>query len=121
MTKLQKQEIEQEKKSLLALIERAAKDISGHPVVYLILRHVSRSGMYRVLDSYLSIDGDMHRITHSHALILNGRYDRRHEGLGVTGCGMDMGFDAVYRLSTRLYCKTGYTGEGASYLSSRWL
>lgn len=77
--------------------------------VYCVLRHVSRSGMYRVISFYVNRDAgpdypsrDRHYIYYLDHLILKAglAYNPRgrHEGVGVGGCGMDMGFHIVYKL-----------------------
>lgn len=72
------------------------------------LNHVSKSGMRRVVDLYVVKGGDLRRITWSAAKALGWGYQRSPggtEGLKLDGCGMDMGFHAVYTLSSVLYPK----------------
>lgn len=71
--------------------------------VYTKIVHVSRSGMYRVLDLYIIRDGVPLRITRTVAEAIGARYDRGWEGLGLSGCGMDMGSQAVYLLGFALW------------------
>ena len=71
--------------------------------VYTILRHVARSGMYRVIDVYLIKDNKPLYITHYVADVIGSRRDRRHGGIVMTGTGMDMGFSIVYELSRELF------------------
>lgn len=71
--------------------------------VYTVLRHVSRSGMYRRLDLYIIRDDQPQRITYAVAKATGSRYDEKHESLGVSGCGMDMGFAVVYDLSRVMF------------------
>lgn len=70
--------------------------------VFTILRHVSRSRMYRAIDLYVFRDNEPRRITWSAAQLLEG-YDHRHDAAKASGCGMDMGFHLVYSLSSCLY------------------
>lgn len=71
--------------------------------VYTVLRHVSRSGMQRVID--------LQAIKHDQPVWLTGyastaglgRADRKRSGIVVGGCGMDMGFHLVYELSSMLW------------------
>lgn len=72
-------------------------------VVYTTLRHASKSGMYRVIDVFIIEDGQNERISFQVAKAAGFRYDRRHEGVGVNGCGMDAGFEIVYNLAYYLY------------------
>lgn len=75
------------------------------------LNHVSRSGMFRVLDLFTIHDGELIRVTHDACILLGESYNSRHEGLPAHGCGMDMGFDAVYQLGHALY-PDGFTCPG---------
>jgi hypothetical protein len=105
--------------------------------VYTVLRHVSRSGMYRVLDVFIIRDNKPRRISWTVSRALGWRYDARHDGVGVGGAGMDMGFHLVYSLGLALFgsgdaCaalgyhvgRNGDTGpetEGGYLLNQRWL
>lgn len=86
--------------------------------VYTILRHVSSSGMSRVI-SVVVID-ESQGIRNLDFLIEKlGIYKRtpassRHDGLKVGGTGMDMGFAVVYDLAMTLF-KDGYA------LKQAWL
>ena len=71
-------------------------------VIYTSLKHVSRSGMYRVIDLYIMKNNEPWRISGYAAHLLEG-YDRRHEGCRAGGCGMDMGFHLVYNLASVLF------------------
>lgn len=70
--------------------------------VYTVLKHTSRSGMYRVIDLFIMQNNQPFRITGWAAALLEG-YDNRHEGAKAHGCGMDMGFHLVYNLSYTLF------------------
>ena len=95
--------------------------------VYTILRHVSSSGMTRVI-SLVTIDKDgvvLHP-NYSAAKFLKMRLTTKHgsDGIVVTGCGMDMGFHLVHNLSSALYGKNAdgsYNKEGAYSLKQVWL
>ncbi len=72
-----------------------------------IVTHVSRSGMsrsIRVLDGFNDISWLVARV-------LDESMDDRNGGIRVSGCGMDMGFDIVYRLGYRLW-PNGYNCIG---------
>ena len=71
--------------------------------VYTDLKHVSRSGMYRRLAVYVIRDNEPRWLTYWVASALGWRFDKKHETLGVSGCGMDMGFHTVYSLSAALF------------------
>lgn len=76
--------------------------------IYCILRHESRSGMFRVIDMLVNIDGEMYTVVPKNK---NGerdkkfpfKYDYKRYGWRVSGCGMDMGFHLVYSLCMFLF------------------
>jgi hypothetical protein len=99
--------------------------------VYTILRHVSASGMSRVIDLFIMRGNEPRRITWSVAQALGYAYDQKREGLRVSGCGMDMGFHVVYSLARVIFNDrviyqkkaTGQVGSNdAGYLlNQRWM
>jgi len=95
-------------------IERMRRWIRPGDTLYCVMRHVSRSGMTRVIDLLAIQDGDIVRIGYDAALVLGWPYDYRRGGVKVSGCGMDMGFHLVYSLGHALFG----TGE---VLKQRWL
>jgi hypothetical protein len=97
MTKKQEKELRQQE-----CIEALQKYLKPGDTVYTKLNHVSRSGMYRVIDLYTIKDNQLIRLSGYAADLLEG-YDKRHEGCKATGCGMDMGFHLVYNLSSVLF------------------
>ena len=93
--KYTKAEIEEAKESLRKLINVG-------DTVYTIVRHVSASGMSRVIDLYIMKDNQPIRISFTAAKLLEG-YDYKHEGCKAGGCGMDMCFHLVYNLGRVLF------------------
>lgn len=95
MTKQEKESTEIARTALLEILTPGQK-------VYTVLRHVSRSGMRRRIDVYA--------IKNNERIYLSG-YMRnlgiarigKEQGLIVDGCGMDMGFELVYRLGHKLW------------------
>jgi len=83
-------------------IEQLNKYLEPGDTVWTTLKHVSRSGMYRVIDLYVIKDNEPLRLSYSAGMLCEG-YDRRHEGARASGVGMDMGFSLVYDLSYRLW------------------
>ncbi len=73
--------------------------------VYTILRHVSRSGMQRVIELVIIRKGKPIRIGWSAAKLIGSSYDQDHGGIKTDGCGMDMGFNLVHYLSSVLWPK----------------
>lgn len=72
--------------------------------VYTVLRHVSRSGMSRWIDCYVMRDNEPFYISWWVAHALEWNINRKkHEGIEVGGCGMDMGTHLVMTLSGVLF------------------
>ena len=92
--------------------EALLKYLQPGDTVYTVLRHVSRSGMYRVIDLYIYKDNQPIRLSGYAADLLEG-YDTNHNGCKASGCGMDMGFHLVYNLSHQLF-PDGFGVEGKS-------
>lgn len=100
--------------------------------VHTVLRHVSRSGMYRVIDCYKLEGGE--QIYLSGYMLNLGVGDRARggkDGIGIGGCGMDMGFALVYDLGYKLWprgtdkphgSRNGEPDSDGGYaLKQRWL
>ena len=94
---------------------RWAKTAPKGSTVYCVLRHVSQSGMMRVID-LIVIDNGQPRYLRS--LVDDPRWPykvhRKHDGFTVNGAGMDMGFALVYDLG-RIFHEDGY------YFNHQWL
>jgi len=90
------------KKAQEEAITELRKLIKPGDTIYTIIKHVSRSGMYRVIDLYIMKDNQPYRISGMASDLLEG-YDFQHEGCKARGCGMDMGFHLVYNLSYSLF------------------
>ena len=79
--------------------------------VYGIVRHVSRSGMQRVLDFMVVKDAAPYYIRGAVGDALRLRTHKQYDGLVVHGCGMNMLFACVYDLGRVLYPEgVGCTG-----------
>lgn len=103
-------------------IAELKKFLIKNETVYTVLRSVSRTGMSRVMDLFVMRDNQPHRITWSAAKALGWSYSTRpgSKGLKIGGCGMDMGFHAVYSLAGTLW--RSETQKDAGYLlNHRWL
>lgn len=83
-------------------IEELRKIVKPGMTVYTQLKHVSRSGMYRVISLFVIADNRLIKIDHYACRLLEG-WDDRHQGCKTGGCGMDMGFHLVYNLGATLY------------------
>ena len=71
--------------------------------VYLVVRQVSRSGMYRHISVHGIKDNKVYHYSYHVAKVLKWAYKDKTNAVGVGGCGMDMGFHLVYTLSSVLY------------------
>lgn len=80
--------------------------------VYCVLRHASSSGMSRSISFFVLKDNRHVQLDRSILQVGIGKFDRKHDGIKVGGCGMDMGLHVVYNLSRMLYPKGfGCIGE----------
>lgn len=117
-------------------IANLRKWIKPGSTVYTILRHRSASGMSRVISVVLvQPDGRMIHPNHAASRALGYPLVNKNgsDGLRVSGCGMDMGFEVVYRLGCALWPKgdgktiTGRNGskkpetDGGYLLRQEWL
>ena len=95
--------------------EKAREDLRQYlkpgDTVYTVLRHCSRSGMSRTVDVFIFRDNSPLRMSWQVAKAIGFTYDRKHEGVKVGGCGMDVGFEVVYNLSHALFSE-GFTCIG---------
>ena len=91
--------------------EKLLEMLKPGDTVYTILRHVSRSGMSRVIDLVIISDGEPFSISPWAAKVAGNRMDLDRWGIKIGGTGMDMGFALVYELSYALF-KDGFTCVG---------
>lgn len=91
-------------------IEDLRAIIKPGDTIYTVLRHVSRSGMYRAIDLFVMENNEPRWISHLAAKLLEG-YDNKHDACRASGCGMDMGFSLVESLSYQLYYDYPCLGE----------
>lgn len=83
------------------------------------VKHVSQSGMLRVIDAHVIKRGKPIWLSSLIARALDMPLDKRDRGVRVGGCGMDMGFALVYDLSFHLWPKRG---PRAGYLlKQQWM
>jgi hypothetical protein len=99
---------EQEKQEA---IDQIKKYVKPGNTLYTVLRNVSRSGMYRHIDLYAIVDNEMVYLSGYAATALD--WPRGKDGaIGVSGCGMDIGFHLVYNLGWAVFGKDGYECVG---------
>jgi hypothetical protein len=84
-------------------IERLRELLPPGTVVTMILRHVARSGMTRWISPVIFDQQGGTDLSPWVGRAVGWPANRAHEGVKVTGCGMDMGFHLVYTLSHILY------------------
>lgn len=100
MTRESKKERETERQGALEHLREALPPGSK---VYTSVYHVSRSGMYRLIRVYMASDGTIVDITGWVARAVGLKMDHKRRGIGMSGCGTDMGFQVVYLLGRILY------------------
>ena len=76
--------------------------------LYTSYRHVSRSGMYRVITVLLpytdkSYGNQILNISGYVSQAIGEKWDDKHGGIGIGGCGYDVGDRAVHSLSYILH------------------
>ena len=84
-------------------IKELRDKIKAGDTLYTKLVHCSKSGMMRVVDVFIIRDNVPLRYSWSVAQAAGFKYNRKHEGVEVGGCGMDVGFEVVYNLSRVLF------------------
>ena len=92
--------VEESRTALLALLSPNGTD---RKTVWTVLTHVSSSGMSRSIRCLYLGSGEPHDITHHVARLIGAKIDEKNGGLKMGGCGMDMGFAAVYQLGSALW------------------
>ena len=106
--KTTKAERQESIKRLREIVEKSDR------TVYTILRHVSRSGMSRLIDCYVIVNNRPQWISYHVAQACGYSLAEKNGDrcIRVGGCGMDMGFSIVYNLSSVLFPVYTCTGEG---------
>ena len=88
----------------LAAQQDLLKWLKPGATVWTVLRHVSASNMTRWIDLYvIDSDGEPIRLTYLACILTGYKYSTKHEAMKLEGCGMDMGFQAVYTLGEHLW------------------
>lgn len=102
MTKAQQQEQTEAR-------EKLRKWLKPGDTVYVILRHVAKSGMSRDIGVVLlHPDGSRMVDLHPNYLVakaIGAPLNKAGDGVKMGGCGMDMGFELVYNLAFSLFGK----------------
>lgn len=132
LTKAQKREQAENRERALHILHDMLRP---GDTVYTCLRHVSNSGMSRIITLHAIREGRIENITHLTAAAIGGRIvDNPSYGLRIGGCGFDAGFEAVYSLGRALYPDgfdvsgvgrngdtSGHDSDGGYALKQAWL
>jgi hypothetical protein len=116
-------------------IKELRKIVKPYDTVYTILRHVSRSGMLRHIAVVVPANRkEIKNITYLTSIALGLKLNSTHDGIAISGGGMDMGFSIVYELSNKLFPRgfridgihrngdtSGWDKDGGYALKQRWL
>jgi hypothetical protein len=92
-----------EKTERIQAIAYLRKLLKEGDTVYVILRHVSQSGMSRCIDLYAIVGGRPCRLTRSAAIALRKPYGKKREALRMDGVGTCVAFEAAYNLAWALF------------------
>jgi hypothetical protein len=101
------------------VLDTATKDRDGRPVIWQMVKHVTRSGMSRSISSLAIVNGEPFVLDYRISRILDWPTDQSNGGVKVSGVGMDMGFHLVYTLSSVIY--RGQASDAGYVLTHRWL
>jgi len=99
--------MKQQERERAEAIEILHKLIKEGDTVYTSLKHVSNSGMFRVIQVLICKDDHISDISGLVCKALCEKYNQKHGGVPASGCGMDMGFNTVYSLSYQMF-KNGF-------------
>ena len=89
--------------------------------IYTTLKHCSKSGMSRAIGLHIvdKKSGDILQLNYLAVKLGIGNFNKKHGGITQTGCGMDMGFDLVYRLSRKIFDSTN--SDSGYALKQTWI
>ena len=108
ITKDQQPVFDHQMETLRDSIQAQLDDGKMRAQVYVLVRHVSQSGMRRIIDLQtvdMTPDSPWRGEVRPLSLVgqLDYRYDYPHNGYVVDGCGMDMGFALLCSVMHRLH------------------
>lgn len=106
-----KEEIMSTTKERTEALDRLREHVQPGDLLDVRVKHVSRSGMYRVVDVAIHLPApergpravDSLWLSYNAAVATGHRYDRNHEGVGVPGCGFSATFEVVYSMARALF------------------
>jgi hypothetical protein len=92
--------------------------------IYTKVNHVSKSGMMRIISAYVVIDGSIQEIRYL-PNCKDLKWNDKHSGWRMDGCGMDMGFALVYHIARHYgYLALGQNSNHSDYgysINQSWL
>tara|TARA_Y100001963_G_C6552302_1_gene340416 strand:+ start:291 stop:626 length:336 start_codon:yes stop_codon:yes gene_type:complete len=103
------------KKELVKLLKSYFKKDS---TAFCSLKSVSNSGMYRHIQILGTHKNNIHNLSYYVAELCGFTFKDKTCSVGVSGCGMDMGFHIVNTLSHYLYSNQE---RGEYYINHRWI
>lgn len=106
-TKITRKEYEAARRA--QAIKQLRKMFRPGSTVQTVLRHVSRSGMYRRISVMVCAKGQVRDVSCLVADAIGAKKD--NYAIGVGGCGMDMGFHIAHSLGRALY-RNGFKCPG---------
>ncbi len=110
------QEIELCHDQLIDAMVSASKDSNGRPVIYILQRHVSRSGMSRTFSlHYFDLQtGELMQLNYVSAVLLGLSMDLQRNGIKIKASDMDVGSVIVNNLASIVY-------GGGNKVSHKWV
>lgn len=107
---------EQERRDDARTTLRGLLDQATNRTIYTVLKHVSSSGMTRIIDAMIMLDDQPVSVAHIYATATGDSFDSRG-GVKMSGTGMDMGFALAYNISRFAY-PGGYPCDGTDCSSN---
>jgi len=107
--------------------ERMRGYLTPKSQIFVNVRHVSASGMTRVISFYTPIiDKEtgrvwMRRLDRDICDLLGYSYDKKREGVTVRGCGMDMAFAVIYNLCCHFWGRERLFGWDEMAQRKEWI
>lgn len=88
--------------------------------IHTIQRHRAASGMMRVLDVYLIRDNEPLRITYSVADACGMKYNKKHEGIEIGGCGFNPSHEIAMSISYAIHGYPKDRPDGVNEVGEPW-
>jgi hypothetical protein len=102
------------------IIAELRRDLPEGSTVYTTVHTVAQSGMSRTMTLFAVVNGEVYNLNVKAAQLGIGTRTK-NDTLRLGGAGMDMGFHAVYTLSSILYREVMTESDAGYALNHRWL